>query len=117
VEAYHAAAKKEHESSRQTYEGLKRQVFLHNLMRSLRFSIFLFFHLAALVLILFLGILSRSLLALGYIVVCLYLMFENPYYFSPGQTRWNMQSVIHYFLKPYVLIDLLLQILYQVPFK
>ena len=61
---------------------------------------------------LLLAILARSLFSFGYIIVCMIMIYENHKFFRPQQHDFRLQSVLKYWLRPYVFLDITLQLIF-----
>ncbi len=70
------------------------------------------FHLVTIVTTLILSILSTSLFSFGYIICCLYMIYENPKFFKRQQKGYNLHGLLRFFLRPYVFLDITMQIVY-----
>lgn len=64
---------------------------------------------------LLLAILARSLVSLGYITVCMVMIYENHKFFKPDQKNFRLQAVLKRFVQPYVFLDITLQLVFQIP--
>lgn len=74
----------------------------------------------ALVTILFLlltSVFSHNLIALGYFVFSMVLVFNYRNFFKQSTARDHQITILKYFLLPYLLTDILLQLCTQVPFR
>lgn len=61
---------------------LKGQLFIYNFYKGAQFTIFMMFHHVTIVVTLLLAILARSLISFGYIIFCLYMVYENHKFFK-----------------------------------
>ncbi len=81
---------------------------LHNVYKYLQTSLFMKFHQVTIVVTLLLAVLARSMFSFGYIIVCLNMIYENHKFFRVDQENFKLQSVLRYWLQPYVFFDITL---------
>eukprot|EP01022_Parablepharisma_sp_SALTPOND_P021454 TRINITY_DN424_c0_g1_i1.p1 TRINITY_DN424_c0_g1~~TRINITY_DN424_c0_g1_i1.p1 ORF type:complete len:2708 (-),score=170.36 TRINITY_DN424_c0_g1_i1:63-8186(-) len=81
-------------------------------------GIFLFYYLHVLILfvILILATRSQGLIAIGYLVFCLFFLFHNRQ-FAENEKAWKYPPWMRYFLQPYLLFDIISQFVIQMPFE
>ena len=85
---------------------LKNSIFIYNFYKTAKYAIFMNFHLITIVVTLLLAILTRSLFSFGYIIVCLYMVYENHKFFKRDQSNFRLNGILKFFLRPYVFFDL-----------
>jgi hypothetical protein len=66
-------------------------------------------------LVLLLSILSNTLFSTAFIMVLFYLMFVNRFFLNIEQARKQLRPLIKNFLIPFILIEILLHFIYQIP--
>ena len=91
---------------------LKNDLVLYDIYKKGQAALFMSFHLVTIVVTLLLSILSTSLFSFGYITCCLYMIYENPKFFAKEQKGYKLNSLLYYFLRPYVFFDITLLIIY-----
>lgn len=92
-------------------------MWLYRFYKQAQLALFMHFHQVTIVVTLLLAVLARSLFSFGYILVCMTMVYENHKFFRPQQKDFKMQSVLKYWLQPYVFFDITLQLVYQIPLE
>lgn len=62
------------------------------------------------------SIFNQSILSFGYIIFVMILVFDNINFLKQRQGQDRLYLTLKYFMLPYLLIDILLQLIYQMPF-
>ena len=61
------------------------------------------------------SIFNGSLLSFGYFLACMYLITDQQNLLTEYEARVRMQKVLKNFLLPYLLLDIGLNLIYQIP--
>jgi len=94
---------------------LKKSIMMYNFYKSIQKLLYMYFHSFTIIVTLLLTILSTCLSSLGYIIACLYMIYQHPKFFKNDTRSFKMKELLKFFLKPYVFMDITLQILFQIP--
>lgn len=86
--------------------------------RVLRKMVYVFTHIFTLCLILTLAVQDSSIISCVYIIFAIYYIYKSrSFYEKKGPDRWWFPCLLKYFLYPYIQIDLICQILFQMPMR
>ena len=75
------------------------------------------FSLVMICFLILISIFSRSLLSYGYFLACMALILTSRRFFEDTKSQNKQLKLLKYFLLPYLLMDILLQLIYQIPIK
>ena len=73
------------------------------------------FSLLLIMFVLFISIFAKSLLSLGYFIFSMLLIYNNRSFFKDSESSSNQIYILKYFLMPYLLLDILLQLILEIP--
>ena len=85
-------------------------------MKSWSENLFTTFPILLIAFTLAISIFNQSILSFGYIIFVLILVFDNINFFKRSDETNRLYYTLKYFMLPYLLIDILLQLIYQMPF-
>ena len=85
-------------------------------MKSWSENLFTTFPILLIAFTLAISIFNQSILSFGYILFVLVLVFDNLNFFKRSEETNRLYYTLKYFMLPYLLIDILLQLIYQMPF-
>ena len=95
---------------------LKREMAPRDWYKALRKVVYVFMHIFTLCLILTLAVQDSSLISCVYIVFAFYYIFKTrSFYEEAGPQGWWFPRLLQWFLLPYIMVDLLVQMLFQMP--
>ena len=63
------------------------------------------------------SIFNQSILSFGYIIFVMILVFDNIHFLKSDRGQDRLRNILKYFMLPYLLLDILLQLIYQMPIK
>ena len=63
------------------------------------------------------SVFNKSLLSFGYIIFVMFLVEDSKYFFQSWRSKERLLFVLERMLLPYLLFDILLTLIYQMPFK
>lgn len=70
------------------------------------------FHHVTIVVTLLLAILARSLISFGYIIFCLYMVYENHKFFKKDQKDFKLSWFLRFVIRTFVIVDITLQLVF-----
>lgn len=117
-------AKKNETYSRENFLGptyylikLKKQIFIYNFTKKMQVFSFIGIQILSAILIMTLAILHRSLMSIGYILLCIVLLTHMKEFFYQDKLKgaWVNPYIFRRPLLIYCFIDVAMQILYQFP--
>ena len=82
---------------------------------TLRNYFYLSFHYILLLSILLISLINQGLIVLGYMSFSIFYLYKS-HCFLKGR-RWTLLKGIHTFMKPYLFIDILSHLIFQIPFR
>ena len=85
-------------------------------MKSWSENLFTTFPILLIAFTLAISIFNQSILSFGYIIFVLILVLDNINFFKRSDETNRLYYTLKYFMLPYLLIDILLQLIYQMPF-
>ena len=85
-------------------------------MKSWSENLFTTFPILLIAFTLAISIFNQSILSFGYIIFVLVLVLDNLNFFKRSEETNRLYYTLKYFMLPYLLIDILLQLIYQMPF-
>ena len=101
---------------------LKKKIFIYSFVKQMKSTAFVGLQIMTIVLIFTIAILSRSLMSLGYMILCIPLfIYLKDFFYQDKKERnnsnisWINPLIISYPLMYFIFIDIALQILYQIP--
>ena len=104
-------------SIKQIKRELKGQVNITTSTKAWSSAIFTIFPLLMIAFTLSVSIFNKSLLSFGYIIFVMFLIEDSKYFFKNWQSKERLLFILENMLLPYLLFDILLQLIYQMPFK
>ena len=102
---------------KQVIRDLKQQVDITQSTHAWQSVIFTIFPLLMIAFTLAVSIFNKSLLSFGYIIFVMFLIEDSKYFFKEWASKERLLFILEYMLLPYLLFDILLQLIYQMPFK
>ena len=102
----------ENEEKKKAKEKAKKNKKIRK-FKKVRNFFFLVFHHFVLLIILILSSQNKGIISLGYIIFCIYYIY-NICYFLSGK-KWGLKNGIRGFLQPYIFFDLMLFFIFQIP--
>ena len=67
--------------------------------------------------VLFISIFAKSLLSLGYFIFSMLLIYNNRSFFKDSESPSSQIYILKYWLMPYLLLDILLQLILETPYN
>jgi len=96
---------------------LKKQIFIYNFTKKMQIFSFVGIQILTAIVIMTLAILHRSLMSIGYILMCIVLLMHMKQYFYQDKIegKWINPYIFSRPLLIYCFIDVAMQIFYQYP--
>ena len=97
---------------KQIISDLKQQVGIAQKATDWTSASFAIFPMLMIAFTLAVSIFNKSLLSFGYIIFVMFLIEDSKYFFKKWQSKERLLRILEYMLLPYLLFDILLQLIY-----
>lgn len=103
------------QQTKQLKRLLKQQFGMSKCIKSWAETLYLTFPILLIAFTLAISIFNTSILSFGYIIFVMVLVFDNIRFLKHEQGQARMLCILKYCMLPYLLVDILLQLIYQMP--
>ena len=103
---------KKYKSMKHLTRDLKQQFGMSKMMKSWSHMLYETFPILLIAFTLAISIFNQSILSFGYIIFVMILVFDNIQFLKNTEGQDRLHKTLKYFMLPYLLIDILLQLIY-----